>query len=156
VTLTSSPLRWLLASASRYTRTVSSRHRISLVLLIVLTAVPVSGAVCTMLCDSAAATRAAAHHASGKPCDDEQATTPSSGPQVRGTAGHDCGDHDAAVRVAATTRATRADGVSAPSLLVAVSVHDSLSNLTDSDAVFDYRTPLGSTPPTASPLVLRV
>jgi hypothetical protein len=156
VTLTSSPLRWLLASASRYTPTVSLRRRISLVLLIVLTAVPVSGAVCTMLCDSAAATRAAAHHASGKPCNDEQATTPSSGPQVRGTAGHDCGDHDAAVRVAATTRATRADGVSAPSLLVAVSVHDSISNLTDSDAVFDYRTPLGSTPPTASPLVLRV
>jgi len=109
-----------------------------------------------MLCDSATATRAAAHHASGKRCDDEQATTPSSGPQVRGTAGHDCADHDAAVRVAATTRATRADGVSEPSLLVAVSVHDSISNLTDSDAVFDYRTPLGSTPPTTAPLVLRV
>ena len=141
---------------SRYTRNVSWRHRISLVLLIVLTAIPVWGTVCAMLCDSAAATRAAAHHGSGKPCDDEQATTPSSVPQMRGTAGHDCSDHDAAMREAATTTATRADSVSGPSLLVAVPVHDSISNLTHSDAVFDYRTPPGSTPPTASPLVLRV
>ena len=43
---------------------VSWRHRISLVLLIVLTAIPVSGTVCAMLCDSEAATRAAAHHGS--------------------------------------------------------------------------------------------
>ena len=109
-----------------------------------------------MLCDSAAASRAAAHHASGKPCDDEQATTPSSGPQMGGTAGHDCSDHDAAMREAATTTATRAESVAGPSLLVAVTVHDSISNYTDADAVFDYRTPPGSTPPTASPLVLRV
>ena len=110
-----------------------------------------------MLCDSAAVPRAAAHHASGKPCDDEQTTTPSPGPQLRGgTAGHDCSDHDAAMREAATTTATRADSVAAPSLLVAVPVHGSISNLTDADAVFDYRTPPGSTPPTASPLVLRV
>lgn len=150
-------LRWLLARGSRYTRTVSWRHRISVVLLLVLTALPVSGTVCAMLCDSAAATRAAAHHASGKPCDDEQATTPSSGPQMRGgTAGHDCSDHDAAMREAATTTATRADSVLAPSLLASVAVHDSISNLTDPSAVFDSRTPAGSTPPTASPLVLRV
>ena len=141
----------------RYTRHVSWRHRISVVLLLLLTALPVSGTVCAMVCDSAAATRATAHHASGKPCDDEQATTPSSGPQMRGgTAGHDCSDHDAAMREAATTTATRADSVPGPSLLVAVPVHDSISKLTDADAVFDYRTPPGSTPPTASPLVLRV
>ena len=155
--LTYPALRWLLAGASRYTRNVSWRHRISVVLLLLLTALPVSGTVCAMLCDSAAATRAAAHHTSGKPCDDEPATTPSSGPQMRGaTAAHDCSDHDAAVREAATTTATRADSVPGPSLLVAVPVHDSTSKLTDSDAVFDYRTPPGSTPPTASPLVLRV
>ena len=149
-------LRWPLARASRYTRNVSWRHRISVVLLLLLTALPVSGTVCAMLCDSAAATRAAAHHASGRPCNDEQATTPSSGPQMRGTAGHDCSDHDPAMREAATTTATRADSVMGASLLVAVLVHDSTSKLTDSDAVFDYRTPPGSIPPTASPLVLRV
>ena len=125
-------------------------------LLLLLTALPASGTVCAMLCDSAAATRAAAHHASGKPCDDGQATTPSSGPQMRADkAGHDCSDHDAALREPATTTAARADSVPGPSLLVAVPVHDSTSKLTDSDAVFDYRTPPGS-PPTASPLVLRV
>jgi hypothetical protein len=143
------------ARASRYTRHVIWRHRISVVLLLLLTALPLSGTVCTMLCDSTA-TSAAAHHASGKPCDDEQATTPSSGPQMRGTAGHDCSEHDAAMRQAATTTATRADSVPVPSSLVALPVHDWISKLTDSDAVFDYRTPPGSTPPTASPLVLRV
>ena len=98
-----------------YTRNVSWRHRISLVVLIILTALPVSGTVCAMLCDSAAATRAAAHHGSGKICDEQ--ATPSSGPQMRGASGHDCSDHDAAIRVAATTTATRADSVSGPSLL---------------------------------------
>jgi hypothetical protein len=157
VKLTDPAVRWLLACPSRYTRSVSWRHRISLVLLLLLTALPVSGTVCAMLCDSAATTRAAAHHASGKSCDDDQATTPSSGPQMRGgTAGHDCSDHDAAMREAATTTATRADSVPEPSLLVAVPVHDAISNLPEADAVFDYRTPPGSTPPTASPLVLRV
>jgi len=125
-------------------------------LLIVLTALPVSGTVCAMLCDSAAATRAAAHHATGKPCDQEQATTPASGPQVRGASNHDCRDHEVAVREAATTTATRADTVPGPRLLVAAAVHDGIGNLVDSDAAFDYRTPPGSTPPTASPLVLRV
>jgi hypothetical protein len=135
---------------------VSWRHHISLVLLIGVTALPVSGSVCAMLCDSAAVPRAAAHHASGKPCDDEQATTPSSGPQMRSSAGHDCSDHDSAMRQAATTTATRADSVAGSSLLVALPGHDSISNLTDFDGVFDYRTPPSSTPPTASPLVLRV
>ena len=147
-------LRWLLARTPRYTRTVSWRHRISLVVLMVLTALPVSGAVCAMLCDSAAATRAQAHHGAGKICDEQ--TTPSSGPQLRGASGHDCSDHEAAVREAATTTAARADSVPRPTLLAVVAVHDTISNLVDSDDVFDYRTPPGSTPPTASPLVLRV
>ena len=125
-------------------------------MLIVLTALPVSGTVCAMLCDYAASARAAAHHASGKRCSDKQATTPSSGPHVRGTAGHDCCDHVAALREAATTTATRADSVPGPRLLVAVPVRGSISNLADADAVFDYRAPPGSTPPTASLLVLRV
>ena len=152
----SATLRWLLARPSRYTRNVISRHRISLVLLIALTALPVSGSVCAMLCDSAATTRPVAHHIPGKRCNDKQAATPSSGPQVRGTAGHDCCDHLAAMWEAATTTATRAGSVPGPKLFVAIPVHDSNSNLTDSDALFDYRTPRGSTPPAASPLVLRV
>ena len=133
-----------------------NQRTISLVVLSILTAMPLSGTLCAMMCDSAAATRAVAHHASGKPCDEEQVTTPSPAPQLRGASGHDCSEHEAAVREAATTTATRADSVPEPSLLAAVAVHDTISNLVDSDAVFDYRTPPGSTPPTASPLVLRV
>ena len=135
---------------------MSWRHRISLVLLLVLTGLPVSGTVCAMLCDFAAAPRAAAHHGSAKHCDNEQATMPSSGPQVRGASGHDCSDHETATLIAATTTATGADSVPGLSLLVAVPVHDSNSNFADSDAIFDYHPPPGSTPPTASPLVLRV
>ena len=133
-----------------------NQRTISILVLSILTALPVSGTLCAMLCNSAAASRTAAHHASGKPCDEDQATTPSSGPQLRGASGHDCSDHEVAMREAATTTAARADSVAGPSLLVAVSVHDSISNLTDANAVFEYRTPPGSTPPTASPLVLRV
>ena len=145
-----------MARISRYTRTVSWRHRISLVLLIVLTALPVSGTICAMLCDSAAATRSAADHGSGKACVEQ--APPSSGPQVRGASGHDCGDHDAAIRqtATATTTATRADSATAPSLLVAVPVHSTTGNLADPDSIFDYRAPPGSAPPTASPVVLRV
>jgi hypothetical protein len=156
VKVSSAALRWLLARTSRYTRTVSWRHRISLVVLIVLTAFPVSGMGCAMLCGSAATTRGAAHHGSAKSCDDEQATAPSSGSQVRGTSAHDCSNHDAVVPIAATTSATRADSVPGPSLLAAVPLHDSFSNRSDSDVVMSNRTPPGSTPPTASPLVLRV
>ena len=133
-----------------------NQRTVNIVVLSILTALPVSGTLCAMLCNSAAASRASAHHAAGKPCDEEQATTPSSGPQLRGASGHDCSDHEVAVREAATTTATRADSVPEPSLLAAVAVHDTIGNLVDSDAVFDYRTPPGSTPPTASPLVLRV
>ncbi|MEQ1575690.1 MAG: hypothetical protein ABL993_15735 [Vicinamibacterales bacterium] len=133
---------------------MSWRHRISLVVLMVLTALPVSGTLCAMLCDSAKVGRAAAHHhGSGKACDEE--ATPAPGPQLRGGSSHDCSDHEA-VREAAITTATRADSVPGPSLLAAVAVHDTISNLVDSDDIFDYRTPPGSTPPTASSLVLRV
>ena len=133
-----------------------TQRSISIVVLAVLTALPVSGTVCAMLCDSAAATHGAAHHASGKTCEED--ATPASGPQLRGSSSHDCSDHETAVLEAATTTttATRGDSMQGPSLLAAVPVQDRISNLVDSDDVFDYRTPPGSTPPTASPLVLRV
>ena len=145
-----------MARPSRYTRHVPWRHRISLVLLIVLTALPASGTVCAMLCDSAAATHGAAHHGSGTDCDDERATTPSPGPAIRGAAGHECSDHGAAILSAVVTTATRGDGSPGPGLLVVLPVHASISDLDDSDAAFEYRSPPGSPPATASPFVLRV
>ena len=75
---------------------------------------------------------------------------------MRGASGHDCTGHDAAIRVAATTTATRADNVPGPSLLAAVLVHNTISNPAGSDVLFDYRIPPGSTPLTTLPLVLRV
>ena len=135
---------------------MSWRHRISLVLLIVLTALPVSGTVCAMLCDSAAATRAAAHHGSGKPCDGAELLLR----QVRSFAAHPA--TTAATMMlpfveAATTMATRADSVPGPSLLAAVTVHDTISNFADSDVYLRLpHSTWDGTPPTASPLVLRV
>ena len=136
----------------RYTRNVTWRHRISLLLLIMLTALPVSGSVCAMLCDLPAA-GTGAHHGSGKGCEDQ--ASPAAEPQLRDASGHDCSDHDAAIRVAATT-ATRADSVPGPGLLVAIPVHDSVRQLTCTGAVLDDGAPPGRTPSTASPLVLRV
>lgn len=149
-------LRSLLACPSRYTRRVSWRHRISLVVVMVLTALPVSGTVCAMVCASAAASMAVTHHHHGAEMSGEENAAPASGPELRGSSKHDCSDHQTALREAATTTATRADELPGPSLLAAVPVHDRVSTLADPDAVFDYRTPPRSTPPTASPLVLRV
>jgi hypothetical protein len=153
VTLTSRALRWLGFGASRYARKVSWKHRISIVVLAVVAALPVSRTVCTMLCDSSAATRAA-HHGSRKSCE-EQTTSPS-GLQILGASEHDCSSHEAGIRQTATTTPSRADGLTAPSLWVAGRIYSAIRNLLDSDAASDYRPPPGSIPLTASPLVLRV
>ena len=154
MTLTSRALKWLGCWAPRYTRDVSWRHSISIMVLAVVTALPVSRTVCAMLCDSSAATRGPAHHGSRKSCE-EQTTSPSD-LQIIGASEHDCSSHAAGIRQTATTTPIRADRLTAPSLWVAGRVYSAITNLSDSDAVFDYRPPPGSIPLTASPLVLRV
>lgn len=151
--LTLQAMRWLRSKVARYTRPVSWRHRISIVVLTVLTASPASGTFCAMLCDAAAATTAA-HHGSRRNCEEQD--TPLSGLQTPGASGHDCSNHDARAGHVATTMATRSDIVTAPSLLAAVPVHSAPGNLPDSNAAFDYRPPPGSTPLTVSPLVPRI
>jgi hypothetical protein len=130
------------------------RHRISLVVLAVLTALPVSGAVCAMRCDSAAASVGVAHHRSAANC--EETGAPSSGPLLRGTPGHNCGEHDVRTRQTVTTTATRADGIAAPALVATAPVFKAVGGHETFDAPTDYRSPPDSTPRTASPLVLRV
>lgn len=140
------------AFQSRYTRSVQWRYRIAVVLVTLLTGLPVSGAVCAMVCDSASSA-AATHHGAGQKC--EEPARPSGGPQIGGHSEHDCSTHDGAIRQATTTAAERADmtAKSAPSMISAVQIESVV--LIDSQTFFDYSSPPGA-PPTTTPLVLRV
>ena len=141
--------------SSRYTRSVGLNQRtISIVVLAVLTALPVSRTLCAMLCDSAAKATAAAHHGSGTNC--EEPPRPSTGTQIQGVSEHDCSTHDAAVRQATSTVAERADGVPGSLLLATPTSRAIATGLIRVDSSFDYDAPPGTAPPTTIPLVLRV
>jgi hypothetical protein len=129
------------------------KRRIAIVVLAVLAALPLAGIVCAMLCGSAAAAPAVAHHRAGSACSEQSG--PPAGPQLRAATLHDCARHDAGVR-RVTTMATRADSIAAPGPSVVVPGHPILQSLDDSDVVLDYRPPPGTLPVTSSPLVLRV
>ena len=139
---------------ARYTRTVGLTQRsVSIVVLAALTALPVWGAVCGILCNSAATASASSHHGSGKEC--EEPAAPSSEVQIQGVSEHDCGTHDAVVRQASTTAGERAAGVSSPPVAVAA-VHVTNYALPASETSFAQGAPPGTAPPTTAPLVLRV
>jgi hypothetical protein len=132
---------------------VSWRERIALLVLTVMTALPAAGAFCAMTCSSASAAMAA-HHAAGQRCDD--ATAPSSSPQIGVRSGHDCRTHDGAVLSMATTPAVRADvGLTAPPA-TSESVPSVVASLVPLTPPFAYTPPPGTAPPTATPLVLRI
>lgn len=139
---------------SRYTRTVRLTQRsISIVVLAVLTALPVSGAVCAMLCESADTASASGHHGSGTKC--EEPDRPASDVQIRGASEHDCSTHDAVARQTSTTAMERAAGVASPRLAVAA-VYATLRALPVVETAFAHSAPPGTAPPTTTPLVLRV
>ena len=150
------PVNWApsgSASQPRYTRSVQWRHRIAVVLLAVLAGLPVSGAVCAMVCESASSA-AASHHGSGQKCEDP--APPPSGPQISGSPEHDCSTHDGAIRQASTTAAERADVTtkSAPIIIGAAAIESVV--VRNPQTFFDYSSPPGTAPPTTTPVVLRV
>lgn len=137
---------------SRYTRSVGLNQRtISIVVLCILTALPVSGTLYAMLCDSSANATASAHH--GSKC--EEPRPASTGTQIQGGSEHDCSTHDAAVRQASTV-AQRADGVAGSVLLPTLTARAITTAPIQVDSSFDYDAPPGTAPPTTTPLVLRV
>lgn len=142
---------------SRYTRNVSWKRPVSVVVLASLTALPVSGAVCAVLCKSATSrTAMASGHHHGSSHNAEAAARPSVEAQISGVSGHDCSSYDAALLQASTAAADRAAwGVTSISL-AATSVPATLNALTDSGPHFEYRAPPGTAPPTTTPFVLRV
>ena len=147
-------VRDLTKARSRYTRTVGLTQRsVSIVVLAVLTALPVWGAACGILCNSAATASASSHHGSDKEC--EEPAGPSSEVQIQGVSEHDCGTHDAVVRQASTTAGERSVGVSSPPPAVPA-VHATVHALPALETSFAQGAPPGTAPPTTTPLVLRV
>ena len=130
-----------------------SQRTISIIVLTVLTALPVSGTLCALLCASAKAT-AAAHHGSGANCEEPSPT--STGTLIQDVSQHDCGTHDASVRRPASTAAERADSVAGSVPLTVPTLHAVITTLIPVDSPLDYHAPPGAAPPAAAPLVLRV
>jgi hypothetical protein len=132
---------------------VAWRHRIALVVLIALAGMPVGGAACAFMCDSASALKTA-HHGTHRTCAEPAPSSP--GPQMSGASGHGCSAHDASIRPVATTAAERADlsAKSAPSVVGTTA--NTVVTLHDTQFPFDYTAPPGTAPPTTRPDVLRV
>jgi len=142
---------------------VSWRHRIAVVLLTVLAGLPVSGTVCTMMCDSASSQAPSRHHDSAGPSHHhdsgkgrEDVAAASTGLQLRGVSDHDCSTHDGAVRQLITTTAQRGDALVIATPLAGAIVQISFATPSGTNSAFDYSAPPGTAPPTTTPLVLRV
>lgn len=132
---------------------MSARERIALFVLSIMTALPAAGTFCAMTCFSAPAAMAG-HHAAGQRCDD--ATSPLSGAQLGARSGHDCRTHDGAVVSLATTPAVRADAGLTASPATSDSAPSVVASLVPLRPLFAYTPPLGTAPPTATLLVLRI
>jgi hypothetical protein len=132
---------------------VGWKQRVSVLVLAVFASLPVSGTLCAMLCDSAAAA-ASTHHGSDQNC--EEAARPSTGAHIEGASAHDCGNHDAAVRQLASTAPERVELKAAAIVFALTGGHTSFSSLPLSAPTTDDASPPGTPPRTTTPLVLRV
>jgi hypothetical protein len=141
-------------ASSRYTRYVLWRQRIAVLLLVALAALPVSGTVCALACESAAGA-VVSHHSAGEACD-EPAPPLQGGPQISGPPEHDCNTHDGLVRQPTLAPADRMNRTasSAPAVLAAVPFESGA--LPVSSPPLDHSSPPGTAPVTTTPLVLRV
>ena len=139
---------------SLYTRTVSSKRFVSAFVLVILTALPVSGGVCALLCDAAKSNATAGHHGSAKDC--EEPAPSSTGVQIRGVSEHACSTHDTAIRKASLTAAEKANASVTSIPLVANLVEVSFTSPLSAGSYFQYSSPPGTAPLTATPLVLRI
>ena len=146
-------IRTVRAATERYTRIVSWKQRVSVVVLVLFTSLPVSGTLCAMMCDSADAA-ASTHHGSDKNC--EEAARPSTGVHIEGASDHDCGNHDAAIRQVASTAPERVELKAAAIVFAPSAGHTCFSSLPLSAPAFDDASPPGTAPRTTTPLVLRV
>ena len=132
---------------------VSSKQRISAVVLAVLAALHLSGTFCAIACDSSAPS-ATTHHGTDRNCSED--AQPSTGVQIQGVSEHDCGNHEVAFSQAATAAVQRTALHTAPPQVLTPIGQALFSSPPPSGAMFEYTSPPGSTPPTTRPLILRV
>jgi hypothetical protein len=132
---------------------VSWKQRVSVVVVVLFTALPVSGTLCALMCDSAAAA-ASAHHGSGKDCED--AAHDSTGVQLESASDRDCSNHDAAIRQVASTVSERVELKTAAIAFGLSAGHTSFDSLPLSAPALEDAGPPGAAPRTTAPLVLRV
>jgi hypothetical protein len=151
---------------------VNWRHRIAVVMLMCLAALPLAGTICAMTCLSGT-TAVAAHHQDGQDCESsmpasalartsESSESVASSESARSEAkigalsAYHCGTHDAALPQVVATDVRRAD----LAVIAAPATSDPIDPLFGSvdtlDSVFQYTPPHGTAPPTTTPLVLRV
>ena len=135
-----------------YTRTVTWKQRISVVVLLVVAAVPLSRTVCAIACDSPT-NAASAHHGSKQGCDEP--TQPASGVRIQDVSHHDCAHHVAAVLQVATIASQRTHLPAAP-LVFANAGHTTHSSRIVSGSIFEHTYPPGTRPPATAPRILRV
>ena len=151
--MTARRTRTVRAAPERYTRIVGWKKRLSVVVLAVFASLPVSGTLCAMMCDSAAAA-ASTRHGSDENC--EEAARPSTRVQIEGASDHDCGSHDAAIGQVASTAPERVE-LTAAAIVSALSAgHTPFSSLPASAPPIDDASPPGTALRTTTPLVLRV
>jgi hypothetical protein len=136
---------------------VNWRHKIAVVVLAVLAALPLAGMVCAMTCVSAS-TAVAAHHGDGQDCEQAMASSSDAPAPVRvGTLSDvDCGHHEGTLPQVAATAPPRADLAVIAAHAASDPVHPLFGSLTALDSIFQYTPPPDSAPPTTTPLVLRV
>lgn len=138
---------------SRYTRNVGWRQRISALVLVVLAGLPVSGALCAIVCDSGA-NATSSHHGSSKNC--EEPAGPLGGLQIQALSEHDCANHDGVVGQIAVPATERTALDAASALSGAAVPRLSISASLPSRAATAFASPPGPVPLTTTPLVLRV
>ena len=132
---------------------MSWNQRVSVVVLVLFTSLPVSGTLCAAMCESAAAA-ASAHHGSDKNC--EEVARASTGAQIEGASDHGCSNHDAAIRQVASTIPERVELKTAAIVFAFSAGHTSFSSLPLSAPAIDDAGPPGTAPRTTTPVVLRV
>jgi hypothetical protein len=140
------------ADASGYTRTVGWKHRVSVVSLVVLAAIPISRTLCALACGSSAEASSSHHGQASQRCD--EAAPASAGIHIEGVSEHDCSAH-ATVPQVATAAAQRIAVHVTPSLSVAPARYATFDAVPTNAPAREYISPPGLAPPAVS-LVLRV
>jgi hypothetical protein len=132
---------------------VGWKERVSVVVLVLFAALPVSGTLCAMTCDSAAAA-ASTHHGSGESC--REAARSSAGVQIEGASDHDCSNHGASVRQFTSTAPERVE-LKPTTIVSALSAdHANFHSSPLSVRTIDEANPPGTSRRATIPLVLRV